>query len=216
MRARVTAVCVAPVAERVHAGRTVRTAIDKRPVPGRVTVGRLGLAGDEQADRRHHGGPDAALYAYADEDADHWVAALARDLGPGAFGENLRTRGLDVSGALVGERWATDAGLVVEVSGPRTPCRTLSGALDVPDMVARFRSAGRPGAYLRVLEPADVGAGDRLRVVHRPDHGVSVADVLRLRTGPVAPAEAAALLALEALEGRLRAWARGVVDADSA
>jgi MOSC domain-containing protein YiiM len=212
MSGRVTAVCVAPIAEQLHDGRTVRTAIDKRPVDGRVAAGHEGLTGDAQADRRHHGGPDAALYVYADEDADHWTGALERELRPGSFGENLRTRGLDVSAALVGERWRTSAGVVLEVSGPRTPCRTLAGALDVADMVARSRSAGRPGAYLRVIETGDVGAGDGVQVIHRPSHGITVAQVLRLRTGPITAEQASSLADLDGLEGRLRAWARGVLE----
>lgn len=211
MRARIVAVCRARAREHVVAGRTERTAIDKRAVDERVQVGAEGLDGDEQADRRHHGGPYAALYAYAEEDADHWVAALSRELPAGSFGENLRTRGLDVSGARIGERWETSAGLVVEVTAPRTPCRTLAGALDVADMIGRFRSAGRPGAYLRVVAVGDVGAGDTLRVTHRPAHDVTVADVLRWRTVAVTPEDAARLVGLEGLAPSLRDWAAEVV-----
>lgn len=209
-RARIAAVCVGTAQERVHAdGRRETTAIDKRPVDGSVDVGREGLAGDTQVDRRFHGGPDRAVYAYAVEDADHWVAALHREVGPGGLGENLRTQGLDVSGARIGERWHTGSGLVLEVSAPRMPCRTLQGFLDVPDMIARFNAAGRPGAYLRVLATGSVAAGDRIRV-ERPGGSAgapSVAEVMAWRRGDPTREQLATLVGLDALAADLRGWA---------
>jgi MOSC domain-containing protein YiiM len=204
-RAHVEAVCVGRAAELTFAGRSERTAIDKRPIDGRIEVGPLGLDGDEQADTLHHGGSDQALYAYGRSDADHWVAALAREIPPGAFGENLRVAGLEVSSALVGERWAIGDEVVVEVTAPRIPCRTFAGFWDVPDLVARFLSAGRPGAYLRVLEPGAVGAGDRIRIVERPGHDLTVADVMRIHTRD--RHEAARLLEVDAIAARVRDWA---------
>jgi MOSC domain-containing protein YiiM len=164
-----------------RAGRRGSTAIDKRPVGHRVAVGPLGLAGDAQADHRHHGGPDKAVYAYAREDAAFWSRELAREVPAGAFGENLAVEELDLTGAVIGERWAIGSALL-EVRGPRTPCWKLAGFWQVPDLVKRFTSAARPGAYLGVLEPGDVGAGDEIRVVHRPAHGVTVGEVFRART----------------------------------
>jgi MOSC domain-containing protein YiiM len=153
----------------------IETAIDKRLVLGRLDVGRLGIAGDRQVDRKHHGGPDKAVYAYAEEDVAHWADELGRELPPGTFGENLRTRGLDVTGALVGERWRIGAdGLVVEVTQPRIPCATFQAWLGEPRWVKRFTEHGAPGAYLRVVSEGTVGAGDDVEVVHRPGHGVSI------------------------------------------
>src|SRR5881397_225869 len=105
-------------------GRT-RTAIWKEPVDGRVAVRGVNLDGDDQADRTVHGGPDKAVYAYAEEDTGLWAAELGRDLGPATFGENLTTRGIDVSGAVVGERWRVGSTLL-EVSQPRLPCAKLA------------------------------------------------------------------------------------------
>jgi MOSC domain-containing protein YiiM len=152
------------------------TAIDKGPVEGRVPVGRLGVEGDRQLDLKHHGGPDKAVYAYAAEDVEHWAAELGRELPPGTFGENLRTRGLDVTNALVGERWRVGAagGLVVEVTMPRTPCATFQHWMDEPRWVKRFTAHGAPGAYLRVVREGTVAAGDEVEVVHRPAHGISI------------------------------------------
>jgi MOSC domain-containing protein YiiM len=163
-----------------------RTSIDKRPVPGRVDVGRLGLAGDQVSDTRHHGGVDKAVYAFAREDLDAWGRDLGRGLRDGAFGENLTTRGIDVNEAEVGEQWRVGTSLL-EVCSVRTPCRDFAGWLgengyDNSRWVRRFAAVGRPGPYLRVLEAGDVAAGDPLEVVHRPGHGVTVALMFRAVT----------------------------------
>ena len=162
-------------------GRRSATAIDKRPVAGPVPVGPLGPAGDEHV-YAGHGGPYQALYAYAGEDAEFWEAELGRELWPGAFGENLTTRGVDISGGLHGERWLVGS-VLLEVTHPRIPCATFAGFWDVPDLVRRFAAAGRPGAYLRVVEEGVLAAGDPVDVVSRPRRGVTVAELSRARMG---------------------------------
>jgi len=157
------------------------TAIDKRPVAGAVPVHHDRVGADEHG-LNTHGGPRAAVYAYAREDAEFWEGELGRELAAGAFGENLTTRGLDVSGAVSGERWRVGSTLL-RVTTPRIPCRTFAGWWQVPDLVKRFTAAGRPGAYLEVLEPGEVSAGDAIEVVDRPDHGVTMADLLAARAG---------------------------------
>ena len=164
------------------AGSLRSTGIDKRPADGRVRVGRLGVEGDMIVDMQNHGGLDQAVYAYAAEDAAWWSAELDRPVGPGAFGENLTTVGLDVNGALIGERWAI-GGAVVEVCSVRIPCRTFAGFWDVPDLVKRFTQRAVPGAYLRVVEEGEVGAGDAIEVVSRPEgHDVTVGEMFRALT----------------------------------
>ena len=171
-------------------GSEDRTAIDKRPVEGRVAVtvpgdAEVGLSGDQIYDRRHHGGPDQAIYAYAAEDRAWWAAELGRDIAPGAFGENLTTEGLDVTGAVIGERWQIgDDGVLLEVTAPRIPCRTFQGWMGEPQWVKRFTAHGAPGAYLRIIAPGTVGAGDRIDVVARPEHGVTIGDVFVIRRAP--------------------------------
>ncbi|MFG1676963.1 MOSC domain-containing protein [Micromonospora sp. NPDC049282] len=166
------------------------TGIDKRPVDGPVAVtapgpkgaGDVGLAGDRVYDVAHHGGTDQAVYAYAREDLDRWQAELGRSLGNGSFGENLTTAGLDVNGALIGERWRIGPDLVLEVSCARIPCGTFQGWLDERGWIKRFTAAAVPGAYLRVVEPGEVRAGDPVEVVHRPAHDVTVAFLFRAVT----------------------------------
>jgi MOSC domain-containing protein YiiM len=157
------------------AGPVGVTAIGKHPVTERLRVRPFGLYGDVQADRKHHGGPTKALYAYASEDAAFWAAELGRDIPAGLFGENLRTGGLDVNGAEIGEQWSIGDELVVEVTCPRQPCATFQRRMREPHWVKRFTQAGRPGAYLSVVTSGTIGAGDSIRVVSRPGHGVTVA-----------------------------------------
>ncbi|MGV0097855.1 MOSC domain-containing protein [Streptomyces californicus] len=160
------------------------TGIDKRPVEGPVEVrdpgpkgaGGSGLAGDVVCDLRHHGGSDQAVYAYAREDLDAWERELGgRTLANGVFGENFTTLGVDVSGALIGERWRVGTDLVLEVTSGRIPCRTFAGHLGEQGWVRRFTQHGVTGAYLRVVEPGTVRAGDPVEIVHRPDHEVTAA-----------------------------------------
>ncbi len=169
-----TAVSVGRPRLAAYRGRTVSSAIWKQPVAGRVAVRGVNVDGDDQADRTVHGGPHKAIYAYAAEDTEWWQLELDRELGPGAFGENLTTRGVDVSEALVGERWAIGSA-VLEVSQPRLPCFKLGLRHDLPDLTRRFARALRPGAYLRIVQEGEIAADDRVEVVWRPDHDVTVA-----------------------------------------
>jgi MOSC domain-containing protein YiiM len=161
--------------------RPNRSGIDKRPVEGRVAVHPLGLEGDVQVNRKYHGGEGQALYAYAQEDADWWATELDRDLPPGRFGENLRTTGLDLTNAVLGERWRVGTALF-EVTDPRIPCANFERFWGVPQLVKRFTAHGASGAYLRVLEIGEIGAGDAAEVVHRPEHGVTLGLVFRAYT----------------------------------
>lgn len=175
---RVIAVSVGVARDASWAGRMKRTAIDKRAVTGRVKVAELGLLGDEQADLVNHGGYDKAVYAYAREDLDHWAAELGRPLRDGVFGENLTTRGVDVTGARIGERWRVGSTLF-ELRGPRIPCGVFRNWLDERGWVKRFAAAERTGVYLRVLQTGELGAGDVIERVHRPDDAPTVGESVR-------------------------------------
>ena len=179
---RVQAVCVSGAELLPLPGRKPhRSGIDKRPVPGPVAVHELGLDGDVQVNRKYHGGEGQALYAYAQEDADFWIAELGRELPPGRFGENLRTTGLDLTGALLGEQWRVGTALF-EVTAPRIPCANFARFWDEPQLVKRFTARGATGAYLRVLERGEVQAGDAAHVIHRPDHGITTGRAFRILT----------------------------------
>jgi MOSC domain-containing protein YiiM len=204
--AQLVAVSVArPAQISVRRGRPVYSAIGKHPVEGRVRVAGVNLEGDDQADRRVHGGPDKAVYAYASEDTAWWAQELGRPLGPGAFGENLTVEGVDVSGAVIGERWHVGS-TVLEVCQPRQPCFKLGIAFGDPKLLRRFALASRPGAYLRIVTEGDLGAGDAVTVTDRPSHGITIAmvsDALLIddsQIGHVAQAPA--------LPANLAAWMR--------
>lgn len=165
------------------------TGIGKRPVTGPVDVhapgprgaGGSGVVGDHISDLRNHGGDDQAVYAYAREDLDAWSVELGRDLVPGMFGENLTTVGVDVCGALVGERWRI-GGLLLQATSPRIPCRTFSWVMEERGWVKTFTQRGLPGTYFRVLEPGSITAGDEIVIEHRPDHDVTIALTFRALT----------------------------------
>jgi MOSC domain-containing protein YiiM len=198
----------------VHTGRrAVSTAIWKSPVEGRVAVLGVNIEGDDQADRSVHGGPDKAVYAYAIEETRRWEEELGRELGPGAFGENLTTEGIDVSGALVGERWRIGTTLL-EVVQPRLPCFKLGLKMGDPAFLKRFGQASRPGAYLRIVEEGELGAGDAIEVDvdALPDHGVTVrliSDAILLDHGL-----AAQVLDAPQLIPELREWMTEAVASD--
>ncbi|HSF98593.1 MAG TPA: MOSC domain-containing protein [Ornithinibacter sp.] len=166
------------------------TAIDKRPVaaievrdpgPRRGGLG-SGVLGDDVVSRKHHGGSRQAVYAVAREELDWWGVELGRDLRDGVFGENVTTAGLDVDGAVVGERWQIGSALL-EVAGPRIPCATFAAWMAERGWVRRFTERGRTGAYLAVLEPGVLAAGDVVEVVERPHHGITVPEVFRAFMG---------------------------------
>jgi MOSC domain-containing protein YiiM len=175
-------------------GRELTTAIWKHSVSGRVALRGVNFRGDEQADRTVHGGEDKAVYAYAREDYDYWRDEGGMETPPGLFGDNLTIEGLDLSSALVGERW-TVGSAVLEVTQPRLPCFKLGVRVGDPHFPKRFLGALRMGAYLRVVQEGDVGADDPVLVSNRPSHGVT----LRVMTQALRDDEKAA---------RLRAVAR--------
>ena len=150
------------------------TAIDKRPAEGPVKVHRLGLQGDIQANRVHHGGPDQAVYAYSQADADFWAGALGRELPPGIFGENLRVSGIDATGAVIGERWKIGLDVELEVTSPRVPCAAFQRRMGEAQWVKRFTAEGRVGTYLRVIRTGTIQAGDHIHRTFVPRHGITI------------------------------------------
>src|SRR5262249_28948046 len=145
-------------------GRPARSAIWKSPVPGRIKARGVNLEGDDQADRKAHGGPDKAVYAYALEDARWWEHQIGRSLAYGEYGENLTTEGIDVNEGVGGE--GGEVGTTVrEVSEPRVPCWRLGVRKNDPNFPRRFTEALRPGSYLRLIVEGDIGAGDSIRVI---------------------------------------------------
>ncbi len=165
------------------------TGIDKRPSAEPVLIrdpgpgtGRSGLPGDLIGDPRAHGGTDQAVYAFAREELDFWQAELGRPLPGGVFGENLTTLGLDLNTARIGDRWQVGRDCVLEVTSPRIPCSTFATWLDEQRWVRRFTERGVPGAYLRVIVPGGVAAGDEITLAHRPAHDVSIAMMFRALT----------------------------------
>ena len=204
------------IAHHYSDGPSGKTGFDKRSTaesvavraPGTMRSGLgSGLVGDLIGNRKFHGGDDQAVYAYAREDLDSWEQILQRQLTNGMFGENFTTLGIDVTGAVIGERWnvGTD-GLVLEVTRPRTPCRTFTDFLGIRGWMKTFTRAAKPGAYLRVITPGSVRSGDAVTVADRPAHGVTIGQVFRaMMTEPELLPD---ILVAEALADEVKTLAR--------
>jgi MOSC domain-containing protein YiiM len=163
----------------LYRGKDVPTGIFKNPVKGKVPLRGVNLLGDEQADRKVHGGPEQAVYAYASEDYAWWEGELSRSLPSGQFGENLTTRGIDIGTALIGERWRVGSALL-QITAPRLPCFKLATKMEEPHFIKRFAAALRPGTYFAVVEEGEIGAGDPIEVALRPAHRLTVAEMARI------------------------------------
>lgn len=180
----VTSVNIGQVREVTWRGRRIRTGIWKTPIDApSVLVRGVNLDGDDQADRRVHGGPDKAVYAYAEEDYAFWKEAEGIDVTPGLFGENLTVRGLELRDAVVGERWRIGSA-VLEVAQPRLPCYKLGIRMGDDEFPRRFEEAGRMGAYLRISTEGGVAPGDAIEVVSRPEHGVTLRNMIEALGDP--------------------------------
>jgi MOSC domain-containing protein YiiM len=175
------------------AGDGQMTGIGKFPVesaefrpPGTKQSGLgSGVVGDFIGSRKHHGGDDQAIYAYAREELDAWQERLDRQIPNGMFGENLTTIEVDVDGAHIGERWAVGNEVVLEVRGPRIPCATFQARMGVKGWVKRFTEVGNSGAYMAVIIPGTVTQGDAIKIEKRPDHGVDLRLTFRAFNGDI-------------------------------
>ena len=161
-------------------GQSVLSAIDKRPVTGPVPLRGVNLAGDQQADLTVHGGPDKAVYVYPAAYYAPWQQELPGvDLLPGVFGENLTISELDDTSVHIGDHYRIGTATVL-VTQPRLPCYKLGMKFGRASFLKQFLRSRRSGFYLAVLEEGEVATGDLVTLLHREDHGITVADVVRL------------------------------------
>jgi MOSC domain-containing protein YiiM len=176
----IVSVNVGPTRSVEHNGKTVRTAIYKSPVAGPVRVTSLGLEGDQQADKEHHGGEHMAVYAYTAANYDFWRAELGSPtLAHSTFGENLTIEGLDEADVCIGDRFRVGPDVELEVSVPRAPCSKLAMVMDDPGFPKRFLATGRVGFYLRVVREGKVSRGDRVERTRLDPARLAVAEVAR-------------------------------------
>ncbi len=155
-----------------------KTGIYKLPVQGPVQITPLGLAGDAVCDTKHHGGPDQAVYVYGTADYGWWSQELGRELPPGTFGENLTISPLESAGFSIGDRLHVGA-VILEVTAPRGPCVTLAAKMEDPEFVKRFRQAGKPGLYCRVIQDGLVRAGDEVSIEPTREATITIAEVFQ-------------------------------------
>ena len=175
---RVTSINVGREEAIEHGRRTFVTGIRKRPAADAVYVGAEAVAGDTISDKKHHGGPDQAVYAYSADDYAWWSAELGREIAPGTFGENLTIEGMP-SDMNVGDRLLI-GDVLLEATAPRIPCNTLAAQMQDSGFGMAFRKAERPGIYFRVLNEGEVAAGDAVTYIENPAPVVSILALYRL------------------------------------
>ncbi|MDB5526258.1 MAG: hypothetical protein JWM58_4021 [Rhizobium sp.] len=155
-----------------------KTGIFKLPVDHPVMIGREGLAGDRIVNRKHHGGPDQAVYIEGSIDLDWWTEDLGMPVAPGTFGENLVIEGLDNRQVAVGDRFEI-GDILLEITSARIPCSTFALRMDDPKFVKRYTKAGRPGAYARVLREGTLRSGDEVRLLPYAGERVTMPELMR-------------------------------------
>ena len=176
----VISVNVSAVKEVLYRDQPITTGIYKEPVGFRVRVGELGLEGDAQADRRVHGGPDMAVYAYPVQHYAYWQSELDVKKYPfGQFGENLTVSGLREESVRVGDMFRIGSALL-QVTAPRIPCYKLALRMEQPNsFILTFQKSGRVGFYLRVIEEGELGVDDPIERVQASDDAESIAGFLK-------------------------------------
>ncbi|HVX89735.1 MAG TPA: MOSC domain-containing protein [Gemmatimonadales bacterium] len=190
--------------DRSYPDQVERTAIGKRPLAGRVRLTRLGIVGDQQVDRQHHGGPDRALCAYVADHHPGWVGALGRPPEPGLFGENLTVQGIDETQVHCGDRFRVGSA-IIEITTPRIPCMTLTRRLGYAEAIPFIRALGWCGWYNRVIEEGEAEAGDELELIHPDPAGVSIREIYGVNSDKTAPRAALErVLAVRALPDEWR------------
>lgn len=162
-----------------YAGKTVQSGFVKHAVQDRTWLNRDGLAGDEQADLKNHGGPNKAVCVYPSEHYPYWAERLARELPVATFGENFTTQGLVESDVHIGDIFKV-GGAVVQISQPRQPCFKLAARHNLPKLALWVQETGLTGFYFRCLEAGWVGPGKAITLIERNPHGVTVAEANKI------------------------------------
>ena len=180
---KVLSVHVGSLQEMLRNGKKIQTGIYKRKTEGPIKVTRLGLEGDDQANKKLHGGIYKAICVYPSEHYDLWKEELGKpDLSFGDFGENLTTVGLKERDIHLGDR-LRNGSVEIVVTHPREPCITLNARLDTKDLSARIRKSGRSGFYFLVEREGIIKNGDFIEYINRDENRVTVSDFNRIING---------------------------------
>ncbi|MEE9259462.1 MAG: MOSC domain-containing protein [Nitrospinaceae bacterium] len=151
----------------------MRSAINKKPVSGKIFLDTLGFQGDGIGNPKIHGGKDKAVCVYCLDHFPFWESELGRELLPGAFGENLSVSGITEKDVRIGDRFRVGEA-EVQCTQPRQPCRNLNSFMDEANMVARVKESGYTGFYMRVLKTGWVEPGIEFELLERQSENGSV------------------------------------------
>lgn len=154
------------------------TGIFKIPTNEPAKIGKLGMEGDVIISKKHHGGPDQAIYVYGMADYDWWSHELGKELQPGTFGDNLTISELESAPLNIGD-YLHIGEVILQVTAPRIPCSTFAARMEDPQWVKKFRKAERPGLYCRVLQEGLVKIGDEVTIEKYTGETLSVQRMFR-------------------------------------
>jgi MOSC domain-containing protein YiiM len=182
---KIAGIAIGEIEEISYRGKKVKTGIFKKPLHRPIFLGREGLEGDVQVDKKNHGGPDKAVYAYSLENLRYWSKIRSEpDYAPGHMGENITLEGLDDHEVAIGDQFQMGSA-IVEVTQPRVPCFKLGIRMQHPKFVGEFLTSGRSGFYLRVLQEGLIQGGDTVTRIHADPHKVSIPNAMKaLIKGP--------------------------------
>ena len=158
--------------------RVEQTGIFKIPTSTPVRITKLGLDGDVIISKKHHGGPDQAIYVYGETDYAWWSKQLGREIGPGTFGENLTISELESAEFNIGD-YLHIGEITLQVTAPRIPCGTVAARMEDPHWVKKFRQAERPGLYCRVIREGNVSTGEAASFEKYTGETISILEVFR-------------------------------------
>ena len=176
---KIAGIAIGGIEEIPYRGKKIKTGIFKKPISDPIFLGQEGLAGDIQVDRKNHGGPDKAVYAYSLENLRYWSKLRNEpDYASGHMGENLTLEGLDDHTVSIGDQFKIGSA-IVEVTQPRVPCFKLGIRMEKPQFVGEFLTSGRTGFYLRVIHEGLIGLGDGVTRIHQDPRKVSIPNAMK-------------------------------------
>ena len=158
--------------------RVEQTGIFKFPIAGPVKLTKLGLEGDVIISKKHHGGPDQAVYVYGGADYKWWSQELGKEIAPGTFGDNLTISDLESTQFDIGD-FIHIGEVTLQVTAPRIPCATFAARMEDPQWVKEFRYAERPGLYCRVIKEGFIQAGDSVSIEKYTSETISALEMYR-------------------------------------
>ncbi len=137
----------------------------KTPLNNEIKLLKSGLIGDEQADKKHHGGVDKAILLYSLKNYEKYRKEFEKSLKFGSFGENFVVLGLNEINAFIGDVYRIGE-IEIELTQPRQPCWKISKLYDKSlfEFVNKYNATG---FYARVLKEGNIKRDTDIELINR-------------------------------------------------